>query len=406
MPRRMAGPMIAEVTRGPGPTSRKKDSIVHIKNSRTATVAVGLAAVTLVASACGSAKSSSSNNSSSGSSGASGAATGGATGGAVKIGLLLPESKTTRYEAFDKPLIEAQIQALAPGATVDYYNAGQDATVQQTQVDTALTKGDKVLILDAVDSKSIQASVQKAHDAGVKVVAYDRLAQGPVDAYVSFDNNKVGQLQGTALLAALGSTAADDTIVMINGSPTDPNAGQFKAGAMSVLNGKVKIGREYDTPNWDPNTANQEMSGAITALGAPTIKGVYSANDGMAAGIATALAASNISVPLTGQDAQLDAIQRILGGTQTMTVYKAYKPEADAAGQMAVDLAQGKTLPPDVVPTTSTSGSGQSVPSNLLTPVVVDKSNIKTTVVQDGLYTVAQICTPQYAAACKSAGLE
>ena len=135
--------------------------------------------------------------------------------------------------------------------------------------------------------------MQKAHDAGVKVVAYDRLAQGPVDAYVSFDNEKVGELQGTALLNALGSEAASKQIVMINGSPTDPNAAQFKAGAhKSKLNGKVKIGKEYDTPNWDPNTANQEMAGAITALGAPNIKGVYSANDGMAAGIATALSAA------------------------------------------------------------------------------------------------------------------
>jgi D-xylose transport system substrate-binding protein len=383
----------------PDPRREKKDAIVYIKNSRAVTVAAGVAAVALVASACGSAKSAS--KSSSGSSG-----TTGASGSAIKIGLLLPESKTTRYEAFDKPYIEAQIQALAPGATVDYYNAGQDATVQQTQVDTALTKGDKVLILDAVDSKSIQASVQKAHDAGVKVVAYDRLAQGPVDSYVSFDNHKVGELQGTALLAALGSSAANDTIVMINGSPTDPNAGQFKAGAHSVLDGKVKIGREYDTQNWDPNTANQEMSGAVTALGAPTIKGVYSANDGMAAGISTALKASNLSVPLTGQDAQLDAIQRILAGTQTITIYKAYKPEGQAAGTMAVTLAQGKTLPSDVVPTTQTNGSGNVVPSNLLTPVVVDKSNIKGTVVQDGLYTVAQICTPDFAAACTAAGLQ
>jgi D-xylose transport system substrate-binding protein len=376
---------------------------VHIKNTRTASVAAGLVVVALAATACGSAGSSNKNNSSSGSTAASGG--NGASGSAIRIGLLLPESKTTRYEAFDKPLIEQKIQQIAPGANVDYYNAGQDATTQQQQVDTALTKGDKVLILDAVDAKSIQSSVEKANAAGVKVVAYDRLAQGPIDAYVSFDNNKVGQLQGTALLNALGNNAASMQIVMINGSPTDPNAAQFKAGAMSVLNGKVKIGREYDTPNWDPNTANQEMAGAISALGAQNINGVYSANDGMAAGIATALAAASMSVPLTGQDAQLDAIQRILVNTQTMTVYKAYKPEAEAAATMAVTLAQGKPLPADVVPTTVTNGSGHNAPAKLLTPVVVDKSNIKTTVVQDGLYTTAQICTPQYAAACKSAGL-
>ncbi|MEV0449384.1 substrate-binding domain-containing protein [Streptomyces sp. NPDC050600] len=323
----------------------------------------------------------------------------------VKIGLLLPESKTTRYEKFDRPYIEAKIQQLAPGAHVDYYNAAESATTQQQQVNTALAKGDKVLILDAVDAKSIQSSVQKAHDAGVKVVAYDRLAQGPVDSYVSYDNHEVGRMQGKALLDALGAKAQSGEIVMHNGSPTDPNAGEFKAGAHSVLDGKVKIGKEYDTPNWDPNNANQQMSGAISALGKDKIVGVYSANDGLAAGISTALKAAGLNVPLTGQDAQLDAIQRILLGTQTITIQKPYKPEADIAATMAVDFAQGKSLPADLTPVTKTSGSGQKVPSNLLKPVVVNKDNIKDTVVKDGMYTVQEICTPTYAAACKQAGL-
>ena len=355
----------------------------HPRPAQAAGIALAAAVLAATAAGCGSAKSASKSGSSGGTAAGSNSST--------RIGILLPESKTTRYEAFDKPYLEAELNAKMPGVQIDYYNAGQDATVQQTQVDTALTKGDKVLILDAVDSKSIQASVQKAHDAGVKVVAYDRLAQGPVDAYVSFDNMKVGELQGTALLNALGSDAASKQIVMINGSPTDPNAAQFKAGAQSVLNGKVKIGKEYDTPNWDPNTANQEMAGAITALGAANINGVYSANDGMAAGIATALSAGGLHVPLTGQDAQLDAMQRIEAGTQTMTIYKPYKPEADGAADVAVELAQGKTPGTDLLPDKQTSGSGQSVPSKLITPTVVDKSNVCSTVVKDGLYTAAQI---------------
>ncbi|MEU6949866.1 substrate-binding domain-containing protein [Streptomyces sp. NPDC046316] len=336
----------------------------------------------------------------------SGAQPGAAAQEEIKIGLLLPESKTTRYEKFDRPYIEQKIKELAPDAQIDYYNAAESATTQQQQVNTALAKGDQVLILDAVDSKSIQSSVQKAHDAGVKVVAYDRLAQGPVDAYVSYDNFKVGELQGQALLDALGDKAESGQIVMHNGSPTDPNAAEFKAGAHSVLDGKVKIGKEYDTPNWDPNNANQQMSGAISALGKDNIVGVYSANDGLAAGIATALKASGINVPLTGQDAQLDAIQRILLGTQTITVEKPYKPEADIAATMAVDLAEGKELPESLTPTTVKSGSGQEVPANLLTPIVVDKDNINDTVVKDGLYTVDEICTPEYQAACQEAGLE
>ncbi|MFF0559510.1 substrate-binding domain-containing protein [Streptomyces sp. NPDC020472] len=326
--------------------------------------------------------------------------------GNIRIGLLLPESKTTRYEKFDRPYIEQKIKELAPDAQIDYYNAAESATTQQQQVNTALAKGDKVLILDAVDAKSIQSSVQKAHDAGVKVVAYDRLAQGPIDAYVSYDNHKVGELQGQALLAALGDKAKSGEIVMHNGSPTDPNAAEFKAGAHSVLDGKVKIGKEYDTPNWDPNNANQQMSGAISSLGKDKIVGVYSANDGLAAGIATALKAAGINVPLTGQDAQLDAIQRILIGTQTITVEKPYKPEADIAATMAVNLAEGKKLSSDLVPTTVTSDGDRKVAARLLNPVVVHKDNIKGTVVKDGLYTVQEICTPTYAAACKDAGLE
>ncbi|AUG75876.1 ABC transporter substrate-binding protein [Kitasatospora sp. MMS16-BH015] len=362
--------------------------------TRRTTMAITVVALALGAAACGSAKQSS------GSGGASGG------GAALKIGLLLPESKTTRYEQFDRPLIEAKLKALNPNVTIDYYNANQDATQQQTQVDTALTKGDKVLILDAVDAKAIQSSVQKAHDAGVKVVAYDRLAQGPVDAYVSFDNNKVGQLQGQALVTAVGSKAGSGKIIMINGSPTDPNAGQFKAGAHSAIDGKLTIGKEYDTPNWDPNNANQEAAAAITAISGPSVVGVYSANDGMAAGIATALKAANLSVPLTGQDAQLDAVQRIVAGTQTMSIYKPYKPEAETAATMAVNLGNGTALDSSVAPTTATSGSGTTVKSNLITPIVLDKTNIMTTVVKDGLYTVAQICTPDFAAACTAAGVK
>jgi D-xylose transport system substrate-binding protein len=356
----------------------------HLRPARAAGIVLAAAVLAATAAGCGSAKSSSKSSSSGG--------TASGNNSSIRIGILLPESKTTRYEAFDRPLLVAELQARLPGVNIDYYNAGQDATVQQTQVDTALTKGDKVLVLDAVDSKSIQASVQKAHDAGVKVVAYDRLAQGPVDAYVSFDNVKVGELQGTALLAALGSGAASKQIVMINGSPTDPNAAQFKQGAMSKLNGNVKIGKEYDTPNWDPNTANQEMAGAITALGAANIHGVYSANDGMAAGISTALQAGGLhGIPLTGQDAQLDALQRIQAGGQTMTIYKPYKPEATAAADVAAEFAQGKTPGTDLLPTTQTNGSGHTVPSKLITPIVVDKTNMCTTVVKDGLYTAAQI---------------
>jgi D-xylose transport system substrate-binding protein len=269
-----------------------------------------------------------------------------------------------------------------------------------------VTKGVKVIVVSAQDAAAIKSSIQSAVDKGVKVVAYDRLAQGPVSAYVSFDNVKVGELQGQALLDALGSKATTKSnVVMINGDDADPNAAQFKQGAHKILDGKVKIAYEQ-SGLWKDTVAAQKMSAAITQLGAKNIAGVYAANDGMAGGIANTLKGAKISgIPLTGQDAELAGIQRIVAGTQSSTVYKAFKPEAEAAAQLAVDLLNGKDIK-GTATETLTSGSGDKVPSQLLTPVSVTKANIKDTVVKDGLYTVAQICTPTYAAACKAAGLQ
>lgn len=319
-----------------------------------------------------------------------------------KIGLLLPESKTARYEKFDRPYITQHIAKLCPKCTVIYNNANQDPNLQQQQVESMLTNGVKVLILDAVDAEAVFSSVSRAKSQGVRVVAYDRLASGPIDGYVSFNNLQVGKLQGQALLDAIkkGGEPKRGPIVMINGSPTDPNAGDFKKGAHSVLDGQVTIGKEYDTPDWSPDQANVEASGAFTALGAQNVIGVYSANDGMAGGIAKAMQNSGVKpgTPLTGQDAELAAIQRILVGTQTMTIYKPIKPEAEAAARMAVDLGSGKT------PTGNQKVAG--VPAQIITPIVVTKTNVKDTVVKDGFWTVSDICTPSYAAACKSTGLE
>ncbi len=322
------------------------------------------------------------------------------------IGLLLPDSVTTRYEQFDRPFFEDKVKELCDDCTVSYNNAGADAAKQAQQVSTMVTKGVKVIVISAQDSAAIKSSIQAAVDKGVKVIAYDRLAQGPVSAYVSFDNEKVGQLQGQALLDSLGAKATPKAnVVMINGDDADPNAGLFKKGAHSVLDGKVKIAYEQ-SGLWKDSVAAEKMSAAITQLGAKNIAGVYAANDGMAGGIANTLKGAKISgIPLTGQDAELAGIQRIVAGTQSSTVYKAFKPEADAAAQLAVNLLEGKSID-SLATQTMTNGSGDKVPSQLLTPVSVTVDNIKDTVIKDKLYTVDQICTPAYAAACKKAGLQ
>jgi D-xylose transport system substrate-binding protein len=359
--------------------------------------AVSVLALAIVVGACGT----TSNNKSSTSSG------GGSSAKSGSIGLLLPESKTTRYEAFDHPLFAAKLKALCPSCKLLYANSNQDAAQQQSQAESMLTQGAKVLVLDPVDGKAAQAIVNKAKSQNVPVVSYDRLASGPIDYYVSFDNMRVGQLQGTALLKALsaGGNPKRGPIVMINGSPTDPNAGQFKKGAHSVLDGKVTIGKEYDTPDWTPDKAQTEAEQAITSLGKSKIIGFYSANDGMAAGIAASIknAGFNPFPPLTGQDAQLDGIQRIVTGDQTMTVYKAIKPEAEAAAGMAIALLQGQKY---AQANKSVNNGTADVPSQLLTPVEVTKNNIKSTVVADGFYKISDICKGQFAAACKKIGLQ
>lgn len=363
---------------------------------RRAAVAVIATTMAVAMAACGKAGDDKKSDSSSSSSGGTNAS----------IGLLLPDSVTARYEKFDKPYFEAKVKELCSGCTVQYNNANASAATQAQQVSSMITKGVKVIVISAQDSAAIKSSIQQAVNKGIKVVAYDRLAQGPVSAYVSFDNVQVGKLQGEALLTSLGSKATTKSkIVMINGDDADPNAAQFKKGAHEALDGKVDIAYEQ-SGLWKDSVAGQKMSAAITQLGAKNIAGVYSANDGMAGGIATVLKGAKIgSIPLTGQDAELAGIQRIVAGTQSSTVYKAFKPEAEAAATLAVDLAQNKSIS-SLATTTQTSGSGNKVPSQLLTPVSVTKANIKDTVIKDGLYTVAQICTADYAAACKAAGLQ
>lgn len=366
-------------------------------NATMRRVVIGATAVSLALSVAACGKAGDDNDSDSGSTSGS---------DSKSIGLLLPDTVTARYEKFDKPYFEDKVKELCSDCDVQYANAAADPTKQAQQMSTMVTKGVKVIVVSAQDSAAIKSSIQSAVDKGVKVVAYDRLAQGPVSAYVSFDNVKVGELQGQALLDALGDKATTKSkVVMINGDDADPNAGQFKEGAHKVLDGKVDIAYEQ-SGLWKDTVAAQKMSAAITQLGAKNIAGVYAANDGMAGGIANTLKGAKISnIPLTGQDAELAAIQRIVAGTQAATVYKAYKPEADTAAELAVNLLEGKDVK-SLADTEVTSGSGDKVQAKLLTPVSVTKENIKDTVVKDGLYTVADICTAEYAKACKEAGLE
>lgn len=327
---------------------------------------------------------------------------------ARNIAFLLPETKTARYESHDRPHFERKVKALCPECAVIYSNADQDAAKQQNQAEAALTNDAKVLVLDPVDSASAAAIVTRARQSKVPVISYDRLILGAeVDYYVSFDNQKVGELQGRALLEQLAADGKHDgTIVVINGSPTDNNAKLFKAGAHSILDGsRLTIGAEYDTPDWSPDKAQQQMEQAITKLGADRIAGVYAANDGTAGGAIAAMKSAGMTPlpPVTGQDAELAAIQRIVAGEQFMTVYKAIQPEAEAAAELAVALARGNAPAPGTVNGAVNNGAGD-VPSVLLVPIAVTRANVKGTVIADGFWSVEQICSG-YEAACTAAGL-
>ena len=192
---------------------------------------------------------------------------------------------------------------------------------------------------------------------------------------------------------------------MINGDPADNNAKLFKQGAHSVLDGKVQIKKEYDTPSWSPDKAHDEMAQALTALG-NKVDGVYAANDGTGGGAISAMVSAGVNPlpPVTGQDAELAAIQRILAGQQYMTVYKAIVPEAEQAAQLAFDLLTSASASSMTNGKTTNNGTAD-VPSVLLNPVAVTKDNVKTTVVADGFWTKADICTGTYVAACTAAGI-
>ncbi|MBB6171269.1 D-xylose transport system substrate-binding protein [Nocardiopsis mwathae] len=319
-----------------------------------------------------------------------------------KVGLLLPESKTARYEKFDKPYFEQALAELCEKCELSYQNADQETAKQQAQAEAMLTEGIDVLVLDAVDAEAAGKIVKDAKGQGVPVVAYDRLAHGGVDYYVSFDNRKVGEVQGRALIEALEKegAAGEGQIVMINGSPTDPNAADFKAGAHAVLDGEVEIGAEYDTPDWSPDRAQTQMEQAITSIGADDIVGVYSANDGMAQGVLAALKSAGVDEipPITGQDAEIHGIQRVISGEQYMTVYKAIRPEAETAAAMAVALATGEDYAGGEDGLTEVeSGDGEKVKAVLLDPIAVTEDNVEETVVSDGFYTIEDICTEAYA---------
>ena len=365
--------------------------------------AVCLLAAAMLLAACGG---DDDNGSSSSSSGTSTAASGGG-GKTGKIAFLLPESKTARYETQDRPLFEAKVKELCSGCEIVYSNADQDAAKQQQQAEAALTQGVKVMVLDPVDGAAAATIVSQANSKNIPVISYDRLLlNSKPDYYVEFNSPSVGKIQGKALVDKLKQDGKSGNIIMINGAPTDNNAKLFKQGAHSVIDGSgFKVAKEYDTPDWSPDKAQAEMEQAITAVGKGKFVGVYAANDGTAGGAIAAMKSAGIdpkTIPVTGQDAELAAIQRILAGEQYMTVYKPIRPLAEKAAEWAVGLVQGKK-PTDA---NSTENNGKSdVPTIKLPVTAVTADNVKSTIVKDKFWKTNDICTGAFASACQKHGI-
>jgi D-xylose transport system substrate-binding protein len=342
---------------------------------------------------------------------AMGAGCGGGGGGGPKVALLLPESKTSRYEAHDRPEFEEKVEEICEDCEIIYSNANQSTSEQQSQGEAAITQGANVLVLDAVDATAVGSVVKKAKEESIPVISYDRLVLGaPVDYYVSFDNERVGELQAETLAKKLKEDGhASGPIIKINGDPADPNAALFKKGSNKGFEeAGVEVAKEYDTPGWTAENAQREAQQAITALGKDGFFGIYAANDDTGGGAIAALKGAGLNpeeVPVTGQDSTVAGLQRILAGQQYMTIYKSIPPQAEIAAEFAIALGNGEELPQDKVSEEVNNGK-TDVPSAILEPVAVVKDNIKDTVIKDGFVTASELCTGPYAADCKEAGIE
>jgi D-xylose transport system substrate-binding protein len=313
----------------------------------------------------------------------------GGPSGAVLVGLSLDTLKEARWQA-DKDLFVAAAGKLGAEALVQ--SANSDDTRQMQDIEALISRGVRALVVVAHDSKTMARAVEVAHKSKIPVIAYDRMIRdADVDVYVSFDNMKVGEQQAQYLVDHL--PARKGKIIRIHGAPTDDNAKILKEGQDKILKpyldrGDIQVVHEDWAEEWKPENGKKIVNAAITRVGRG-FDGVLCANDGTAGGAIQALTEEGIAgkVVVTGQDAELPALQRIMAGTQTMTIYKPIKDLAVVAATTAVKLAKR-----DVVIAKTIVPNGKiDVPAILSPTVAVDKSNVAETVVKDGFHTKEEI---------------
>jgi D-xylose transport system substrate-binding protein len=329
-----------------------------------------------------------------------------------KVGVILPDATTSpRWEGNDRPSLKAAFDKAGIGS--DIQNAGGDTAKFGTICDSMINEGVKVIMIVNLDPDSGTACLKKAAQAGITSIDYDRLTPGGgASYYVSFDNVVVGQLMGQGLQKCLddeGKTKAN--IIYIDGAETDNNASLFKAGYEDALKPKISSG-DYKlvgdvSGEWNDQKAANAFDGLYTKEHG-NIDGIVSANDTMAGGIIARLDANKIAgkVPVTGQDASIEGLQRILAGTQCMTVYKNTNLEADLASKLAIDVINGDKAGADALAnkTVTDPTTHKDVPSALATPVAIYKDNVKT-VIDEGYQKASDVCTGDYAKFCSQAGI-
>ncbi|SFJ23942.1 sugar ABC transporter substrate-binding protein [Amycolatopsis sacchari] len=373
-----------------------------MKRRKTLALLAAGTGVALALTACGA-------NSSSGGSGSGDQ--GSSNNGGPKVGVILPETATSaRWAAFDQPMLQAALTKAGLNPIIE--NAQGDNQKFSQYADSMLSQGVKVLIIGA-PSGDVGATVeQKAAQQGVPVIDYDRLnLGGSANYYVSFDNTRVGELQGQALADSLKDKPGAQ-VIEIEGSPTDNNATLFHNGQENIVgplytSGALKKVASQAIDGWDNQKGGTTFEQLLSANGGK-VDGVLAANDGLAGAIITVLQRAGLAgkVPVTGQDASAAGLKAILQGLQYSTVFKPIQQEADAAAQLAAALAKGDTAGADKIATASSQDpkNGRTVKSVLLTPQSITKDNVKT-VIDQGYVKASEICTDSAAAVCTQLGI-
>lgn len=374
-----------------------------MKRSRLGRAACLLLAGGIVLAACGSDEAESTGDSTEADTTEAG---GGAAEAGGKIGVILPDSKSSaRWETADRKYLDEAISAAGFEAIIQ--NAEGDKQKMATIADSMIAEGVKVLMIVNLDSESGTTILKKAKDAGIKTIDYDRLTLGGgADVYISFDNVAVGTLQGEGLVKCIEDKGVENPkIAVLNGSPTDNNATLFKSGYDAVINPKFDSGEwtevdDQSVPDWDNQKGGQIFEQMLATAGG-AVDGVLAANDGLGGAAIAVLQKNGLQVPVTGQDATVDGLRNILKGDQCMTVYKAVRTEAEAAAKAAVELASGQA--PSTNGTVTDSELGTEVPSVLATPVAIYVDGVKD-VIADGFVTKEDVCK-DLADECAAAGI-